>query len=262
VLDSSRRPLSRCGESTLSRRDSHRGGKAEEATFKWSRENASVTYPIISLQGTTATLAHLGRDKHLSLKVGDWVEIVDDETTLRGEPGQLVQVDVIEPTDLTVTFKPSSVTLKTYLSDSDIHPLLRRWDYQGRDNAPTSQGLPCTLSTDDNAITILEGNDEDTAQWFVLEDGVQIQFPKLLNNAQYHTGDYWLIPARTATGDVEWPREGGTERTNPQRSKAMLPRGVEHHYAPLASVHTEQGKIVVDIPGISQPREITPLVGI
>jgi hypothetical protein len=248
----------RGAENQLYRVEIHTGGEVGKATFKWSRENASVTYPIISLQGTTATLAHLGRDKHLSLKVGDWVEIVDDETTLRGEPGQLVQVDVIEPIDMTVTFKQPSV--KTYLSDSDIHPLLRRWDYQGRDNTSTSQGLRCTLSTD-HAITILEGNDEDTAHWFVLEDGVQIQFPKPLTNAQYHTGDYWLIPARTATGDVEWPREAGTDRTNSQRSMAMLPHGVEHHYAPLAVVaHDVQGKLTPVDPTAALRKEIIPLL--
>jgi hypothetical protein len=33
-----------------------------------------------------------------------------------------------------------------------------------------------------------------------LEDGIQIQF---LTGGKYPTGDYWLIPARVATGDVE-----------------------------------------------------------
>lgn len=226
----------RGAENQLYRVEIHTGGTVGKATFKWSRENASVTYPVISLQGTTATLANLGRDKHLSLKVGDWVEVVDDETTLRGEPGQLVQVDVIEPTDMIVTFKEAS--RKSYSSDSDMHPLLRRWDYQGRDNA--------ALSTDDHAITIIESNDEDTAHWFVLEDGVQIQFPQPPKDAQYRTGDYWLIPARTATGDVEWPREGGTDQTNSQRRQAILPHGVEHHYAPLAIVSRDtQGKVTL-----------------
>ncbi len=51
----------------------------------------------------------------------------------------------------------------------------------------------------------------------------------------YRTGDYWLIPARVATGDVEWPREAlsaGAAR----RPLARLPAGVNHHYAPLGVV--------------------------
>ena len=42
--------------------------------------------------------------------------------------------------------------------------------------------------------------------WLALEDGVEIQFVDPQNSV-YRTGDYWLIPARVATGDVEWPRE-------------------------------------------------------
>jgi hypothetical protein len=38
-----------------------------------------------------------------------------------------------------------------------------------------------------------------------------------------------LIPARTTTGDVEWPRD----KNGPI---ALEPHGVEHHYAPLAYV--------------------------
>jgi len=55
---------------------------------------------------------------------------------------------------------------------------------------------------------------------------------------QYHTGDYWLIPARTATGDVEWPTEMGKD----SQGNAVLvhlakpPDGIDHHYAPLAVI--------------------------
>ena len=34
-----------------------------------------------------------------------------------------------------------------------------------------------------------------------LEGGVQVKFEP----GTYKTGDYWLIPARTATGSIEWP---------------------------------------------------------
>ena len=43
----------------------------------------------------------------------------------------------------------------------------------------------------------------------------------------FRVGDYWLIPTRTATGDVIWP--GPVE--NPD---AIPPHGIDEHYAPLA----------------------------
>jgi hypothetical protein len=100
------------------------------------------------------------------------------------------------------------------------YPFLRRWDQQKGD--PRIGGL--TLGSD-NAAKIIE----DNAAWQNLEDGVQIQFQK---GGTYRTGDYWLIPARTETGDVEWP---GPSK-NPQ---ALPPHGVEHHYAPLALVFSD-----------------------
>ena len=63
--------------------------------------------------------------------------------------------------------------------------------------------------------------------------------PQKLNAVQfapgeYRTGDYWLIPARVATGDIEWPRTGS-------KPDFLPPRGVEHHYAPLGQL-TWDGK--------------------
>jgi hypothetical protein len=40
----------------------------------------------------------------------------------------------------------------------------------------------------------------DKIVWLDLEDGVQIQFS---DGGEYLTGDYWLIPARVATGGDE-----------------------------------------------------------
>jgi Family of unknown function (DUF6519) len=56
--------------------------------------------------------------------------------------------------------------------------------------------------------------------WIDLEDGVQIQFSA---GGEYRTGDYWLIPARVATGNVEWPQD---DDLNPQ---PLPPHGIEHH---------------------------------
>jgi hypothetical protein len=73
--------------------------------------------------------------------------------------------------------------------------------------------------------------DED--KWLTLEDGVQIWFEKSKSEDivhSYQRGDYWLVPARTATGDVEWPED--------VEGAAVLlpPHGIDHHYAPLAVI--------------------------
>jgi hypothetical protein len=165
--------------------------------------------------GANVTLAHLGRDHRLSLKVNDWVEFVDDDLALKNEAGALFQVAEIEPVDFTVTLKVADgATLPTYDEASKKHPFLRRWDHKGDKNQ-------------NGAVLISESNQN----WLTLEDNLQIQFQE---GGNYQTGDYWLIPARTATGDIEWPKEGD----NPS---ALPPAGVQHHYAPLAIMAVASG---------------------
>jgi hypothetical protein len=60
-----------------------------------------------------------------------------------------------------------------------------------------------TLDKQDNAAVIPTSSPGDTG-WLALEDGVDIQFVDPQNSV-YRTGDYWLIPARVATGDIERP---------------------------------------------------------
>ena len=54
-----------------------------------------------------------------------------------------------------------------------------------------------------------------------------------LHEPNYRSGDYWLIPARVATGDVIWPIEVAEDaQQNPdQRPVARRPDGVLHHFA-------------------------------
>jgi hypothetical protein len=72
----------------------------------------------------------------------------------------------------------------------------------------------------------------------ILEDGIQIYFAPPESKAEHHSyrsGDYWLIPARTATGNVEWPKDGKGDPV------PWPPHGVEHHYAPLAIINIGDG---------------------
>src|SRR5215213_5148676 len=67
----------------------HEGGQpGGAATFKWSRENASVAMPVVEMVSTTVLrLASIGRDDVLRISNDDWVEILDDRRELDGEPG-------------------------------------------------------------------------------------------------------------------------------------------------------------------------------
>jgi len=244
--------IHRCGSAW----DGEESTKATAATFKWSRDNGSVVFPIRkiatdSMTGTTTvTLEHLGRDDRFGLAVGDWVEIVDDDYVLQGRAEPLLQVDAVDPINVQVILE--GLPDPSVSQEMDKHPLLRRWDHKEGDLEKGG------LELHEGATLVLEGQGDKN--WLILEDGVRIQFQEPDKGQeeqpenQYRPGDYWLIPARTATGDVEWPKEKD-DQGNPKKDnqgnlipEAVPPHGVEHHYAPLAiiSVSGEPVEVVKD----------------
>ena len=62
-----------------------------------------------------------------------------------------------------------------------------------------------------------------------LEDGVEVKFEP----GSYYTGDYWMIPARTDKGTVEWPQVPGSSPSVPE---AQRPLGIRHHFCRLAII--------------------------
>jgi hypothetical protein len=203
-------------ENQLYRVEVHQGGTAGTATFKWSRENGSVVLPIREISGATVELETLGRDDKLGLDMGDVVEIVDDAVVCRSASdrpdasrGRLFKIREVDYAD-------HRVELDTEPADDagrrrSLHPFLRRWD--------------SGCGEDGTGLLV----QEDT--WLTLEDGIEIRFsPGEARPRVYRQGDYWLIPARVLTGDVEWPRSREGEPL-PRR-----PHGVPYHYAPLAYI--------------------------
>lgn len=205
------------GENQLYRVEVHQGGR--RPTVKWSRENGSVVLPVTGVQGAWVTLAALGRDGRLDLRSGDRVELVDDAYVARGEPAALLQVVEVDVPERRVLL--SAEPDPRYGRRPDRHPYLRRWDHR----ATGEYGGPGLV---DGALELVE----DT--WLDLEDGVQVRFAK---GGAYRPGDYWLIPARAATGDVEWPRDAE------DRPLLVPPHGPEYGHAPLAWV-TGRGAVV------------------
>jgi Family of unknown function (DUF6519) len=181
------------------------------ATFVWSRDNGSVIFPIEEIAGSELRLSNLAQAAHRRLQVGDWVEVVDDAYELRGRALPLLQVTQIKNGDRHVKLSdsvPSDVG-----REPALHPYVRRWDQR--------EGV------DENGTLPVGANEPDG--WIQVEDGLQIKFGA---SGNYRTGDYWMIPARTATADVEWPG-------SPNHPRWVTPHGIKHYYAPLAKLEID-----------------------
>lgn len=190
----------RGGENRLYRVEIHQGGDDKTATYKWSPDNGAIVFPVREIEGKTVFLDSLGRDERTAIMKNDWVEVIDDSITLRRQVNKLVQVTDVDRHRMTVTL--SAEPDNNAGSDPDLHPILRRW---------AGDAKPVKLNTDVD-----------------LDDGVKVQFSlDAPPSGRFRHGDYWLIPARSATGDVIWP--GG--KNTPE---ALRPHGIDEHYAPLA----------------------------
>ncbi|HEV2862148.1 MAG TPA: DUF6519 domain-containing protein [Pyrinomonadaceae bacterium] len=199
-------------ENQLYRVEVHKGGPRASASFKWSRENGSVQTNVEKINGDVVTVSDLGRDEVLGFSGGQWVEIVDDESELTAAPRPLALITNVKK-------ELREITLDTDISalDGRAGLRLRRWDQPG--DAGTADGLPMA------------------AGWLDIEGGIQVEF----SEGTYKPGDYWLIPARTATADIEWPPYGVPN----DAPLAQPPRGVKHHYCRLALLFSNSDGVSV-----------------
>lgn len=216
-------------ENLLCRVEIHAPGEQGKATYKVSFMNGSVIFPIRSIQDILITVAQLSCDERSGLTEGDWVEVINDTQVLSAEPGVLckvVHVDV-DTGEVTLNKAPN---IAHALS---LHPLLRRWD-TFIDSKSKAKQTTCEAK-------VQEGD------WLNAGYGIQLLFEKQAQADIYRTGDYWLIPARIATGDIEWPLSNEKDSSGHRKPLALLPQGVEHHYAPLALINLK-GDGAIDPP--------------
>jgi hypothetical protein len=211
----------RGAENQLYRVEVHTGGAAKDATFKWSRENGSVVFPVDELDGTWVRLASLGHDDKLDLDVGDLVELTDTAHASRLDALPLLRVEELDLPGRRVRLSAEPAPGVGRLPH--LHPVLRRGDHR---EGPRRKGRTTALRG--GAVPVTEG------EWLPLEDGVEVYFAK---GGTYRTGDHWIIPARTATGGVEWPADTA------RRPLLRAPAGIARHYAPLALVKGEYGAV-------------------
>ncbi len=222
-------------ENQLYRVEINSGGSPLQATFKWSRDNGSVVTEWKDTQGNDLIVGS-GR----GFAAGQWVELIDDTREMRGDSGILVRLVKVEGD--TLTMDPNSAKESTDRLSSFVNAKVRRWDQQETDSLQ--------LSSADNAIPVQEGATID------LEDGIQVRFAKSTPDNQYRTGDYWLIAARTATGNIEWPWVEDAQG-NPSPA-ALMPHGIEHHYAPLWIISVLGGTVTAAT-GDDLRRKLKPL---
>ncbi|MEA2114339.1 MAG: DUF6519 domain-containing protein [Thermodesulfobacteriota bacterium] len=218
-------------ENQLYRIEIHDSGGIGTATFKWSRDNASVAARVVEVvSDTELKLASLGRDAVLRFNTNDWVEIIDDWRELSGKAGNPTQRIgemrriTVDDTKQTISFSPA---LPVDLIPSGAgkntvelrHLRVIRWDQAGE-----------VRDSDNNVIDNLDTPGSQgviqvpaATTWVALENGVQIRFSQASAVGNFRCNDYWTVVARTADTSVDNLNEAA-------------PTGIHHHYARLALV--------------------------
>jgi len=197
------------------------------ATFKWSRDNASVGSRVASIvSGTELELETLGRDDLLSFKANDWVEITDDSREFARQPGMIRKI-AVDAARRRITFTPAlpaamlppAASLPNSVFPDERNLRVRRWDQKGAINRTAAGGgLAQVEDLDAPGSTGVIAVPSATTT-LVLEHGVTVRFDP--GGRGFRSGDYWVFAARTADASVE-------------TLDRAPPRGIHHHYARLA----------------------------
>ena len=238
----------------------HQGGPLGTATFKWSRENASVITSVTAMatkanhsgtQVTVLTVSSLGRDQVLNFSNGNWIELLDDNLELNGmpdpnypangsntfgTPGILCQIDYVDPTT-------NSIYLTSQLSNPptpspSLHTRIVRWDQSGTVNSTDQNG---NLTSYYN----LAGSSGDIpvppagSNPLVLENGLTVSL-RVPTGGNFLSGDFWTFCARTDGSYDKIP--------NP-----IPPRGIHHHYSKLSVVTFDAGGTAINTPDCRLP---------
>lgn len=215
------------------------GAGAAGATFKWSRENASVQTAVTAIAAasnsmgapsSSLTVQSLGRDQVLGFTAGDWIEITDETHDNSCLPGEIYKIDSVEvATSSIILTTPLSANFTTTTLSANAYTRIIRWDQSGQVykvvagkqqpyynlDASPSPGAPpngcggIPVPTDGSPI--------------VLESGIAISFGLKVPTGCLQAMDYWNFTARTADGSIE-------ALTN------APPRGISHHYTKLSIV--------------------------
>ncbi len=203
-------------ENQLYRVEIYKSGNLKSARFKWAADNGCLEIPVEKISGSTVTVPITSIGLLDSFKTGTFVEVADDYSELapsmltrpltkviRDPANQENQINLEQAIEL----DPKPV------DDNEIigrHFRLRRWDGENGLEAPKIN------------------------EWIPLgNEGIEVEFSTDGNQwDEFHAGDFWLVPARVATRELEWPPyEIPNKNPEPQP-----PLGITHHYATLAEI--------------------------
>ena len=202
----------------LYRVEIHTPGPLGTAKFKWSRDNGSIVGRVKEIDpgANMIVLCEPPRDDRLAFQRNDWVEVINDDQERRREAGILARLNY-QTQGTSLIYDPDSVTppgaMPRVEPPSDDNP--KTWKVRKWHPAETAAALT-------------------SSHWQELgKDGVEVMFDdKGAGDKEYKVGDYWLIPARTVTGNVDWPVDGAP--------KSLEPFGIKHHYCRLAICKLDQ----------------------
>jgi hypothetical protein len=138
-------------ENQLYRIEIHEPGPVGKAKFKWSRDNGCIVSEIekIQVDDGIITIRKSSQDAWSSSKSGQWIEILDEETELKGIPGALVRL--ISITDTKIKFDPTSIRSAPI---PKVPTKVRRWDH--------------TTLREEAIVT--------RAEWIPIEAGINVRF--------------------------------------------------------------------------------------
>ncbi|MCB4365022.1 right-handed parallel beta-helix repeat-containing protein [Hydrogenophaga taeniospiralis] len=219
-------------ENQLYRVEVHQGGALGTATFKWSRDNASVASRATHINPARdrVTVESIGRDDVLRFNDGDWVEVTDDHRELHGLPGELRRIRAasgVDPIARTLTFdQPLSAGLFPTDAQQATDPLrntrVRRWDQSGqvrREDGSAVAGQDLDAPASNGAILI-----PPLGTRLFLEHGILVEFSLDPAGGLFRSGDHWVFAARSTNATIE----------ELDRAPSL---GIHHHHARLAVVN-------------------------
>jgi len=209
----------RGAENRLYRVETHDSGPLGTATFKWSRDNASVATAVTGLNAAEdqLTVVRTRRDEVLRFSTDDWIEVSDDWHEFAGDPGVMRKVLSVDDVAQTITLTAALPAAEFDPTDASRHTRVRRWDQKGQ----VRDALGTVVGDVDSMGGVIQVPTGGTG--ILLEDGVEVTFSDDPAGGSFRVADHWAFAARTADASVEELVEAP-------------PRAIHHHYCRLAVV--------------------------
>ena len=232
--------------------DSGEEGKVDEdindnnrATFKWSKDNASVAFAIKQLSKDEVVLEQGSRSSGNVFRIGDFIEIIDDKDELseqpRGQMRRITQIDVkdgrtslywsskVDSNPMEIGYLHDSIKIEDRSYQPELHPKVILWD--GIKYVNTKEKEPSSsFSSSDDSISLNGPLD--------IDEFVRIRFDPGI----FRSGDYWTFTTRS---------NGGVELL-----RSAKRRGPGHDYALLALIRKQTGEeieVIEDLRRTFQP---------